>query len=52
MAKRGKTGRFTAEQVRAIRSDSRTLRKVAADYGVTYAAIAKIKNREMYRDVE
>lgn len=44
--------KLTAEQVRAIRSDERTLVAIAADYGVSFSMISQIKRRESWREIE
>lgn len=40
--------KLTEKQVRAIRKDSRSLRKIAEDYGVNNTLIGKIKRRERW----
>ena len=45
---RGRKGRFTDEQVRAIRKDPRLHRVIADEYGVDRSEIWKIKNRKNY----
>jgi hypothetical protein len=42
---------LTAEQIRAIRSDTRYHRVIAADYGVTESCIAKIQQGKRWRHV-
>lgn len=44
--------RLTDEQVRAIRTDSRPGRAIAADYGLSQCAIHHIKSRKTYKEVE
>ena len=44
--------RFTADEVRAIRKDTRRVVEIAAQYGVTRESIYKIKNRKTYSIIE
>lgn len=41
--------KFTDGQVRAIRSDTRSLKDIAEDYGVTPSNIAHIRTRRTYK---
>lgn len=41
--------RLTEENVRAIRTDSRPLRIIAAEYGVTESHVCRIRNRVQWR---
>ena len=43
--------KFTDEQIRAIRSDTRTHREIGADYGVSKTAIRDIKIKKNYVEV-
>lgn len=43
--------KLTADDVRAIKSDNASLRKIAAKYGVGQTAIFRIKHGEYWRDV-
>lgn len=43
--------KLTADQVRAIRKDSRQLRVIAVDYGVDQAVIFRVRKGTSYRDV-
>jgi hypothetical protein len=52
-ARRGKGGLYmTAEKVRAIREDQRSLRKIATDYGVSFSYIGEIKSGKKWRTAE
>lgn len=42
---------FTAEQIRAIRTDQRLVREIAAAYGVNRKTIRGIRSRRYYADV-
>jgi hypothetical protein len=42
--------KLTLEQVNLIRSDERTYREIASEYGVSQTAIWKIKNRMKWND--
>lgn len=44
--------KLTADQVRAIRLDSRSQRVIAENYGVTQGAIAHIKTRRSWRHID
>lgn len=44
--------RLTDEQARAIRSDDRTSREIAKEYGVSKTTISNIKKRKIYAEVE
>jgi hypothetical protein len=48
----GKSAKLNDEKVRAIRADTRTLKVIAAEYGVTYQAIHHIKSRKNWAHVE
>jgi hypothetical protein len=48
---RGGPTKLTAEKVRAIRADSRSLRVIAADYGVTFSNIRQIKTGQTWQHV-
>ena len=41
--------RLSADQVTAIRSDTRSQRKIAADYGITQVAVHHIKHRKTWK---
>lgn len=41
--------KLTETQVRGIRSDTRTHRAIAKDYGITYALVGKIKRKETWK---
>ena len=41
--------RFTEEQVRAIRADTRSQQTIANDYGVSQPVISRLKNRKTWR---
>jgi hypothetical protein len=43
--------KLTESQIREIRIDQRSLRKIAKDYGVSYRAIGYIKNRITWKHV-
>lgn len=45
-------GKFTAEMVREIRVDTRSLRRIGLEYGVTGQAIKQIRDRKTYRWVD
>lgn len=44
--------RFTHEQIRAIRHSSKSNRELAREFGVSHSAIANIKSRKCYKEVE
>jgi len=44
--------KLTEDQVRAIRSDLRKQREIAADYGVTQGAVAAIKSRRTWKHLD
>ena len=44
--------KLTEDQVRAIRTDNRLHRKIAAEYGVTRANISYIKRRNTWRHLD
>lgn len=44
------SSRLTSEQVRAIKSSTLSLRKLAEQYGMTYGHIGKIKRGELWVD--
>lgn len=44
--------KLTDEQVRAIRKDSRSSRKVGADYGIDHKGVLAIRNYKSYQHVE
>ena len=44
--------RLTAEQIKAIRADTRSIRAISRDYGLSYAAIHKICKRLTYCEIE
>ncbi len=46
-----KSGRFTDDEVREIRQSRRPVRALAEEYGVSFAAIQKIRSRRSYRHV-
>lgn len=50
MAARGRAGaaKLTPEQVLAVRDDTRSHRAIAADYGVSHAAVGYVKRRKVY----
>ena len=41
--------KLTETQVRAIRADTRILREIAADHGVSMIQISRIKNRTRWK---
>ena len=43
--------KLTEEQVRAIRADPRTMRAIAADYGITATPVCLIKQRKRWKHV-
>jgi len=43
---RASKAKLTAKQVRAIRQDQRTLRAIAADYGIGHTSVLAIKQRK------
>ena len=43
--------RLSSDDIRIIRQSSRTQMDLAGEYGVSQAAICKIKNKRTYRDV-
>lgn len=43
--------KLTAEQVRAVRADRRTHRRIAADYGVSHYAIQRIKSGKTWNSL-
>lgn len=43
-----KSSKLTAEQVKAIRKDTRTLKEIGKDYGVSYTTIHYIKLRKKW----
>jgi len=43
--------RFTEEQVRTIRADTRNQRAVADEYGVNQSVISRLKNRKTWRSL-
>jgi hypothetical protein len=51
IAKRRQRRLFTAEQINAIRSDQRSVRQIARDYGVHHKMICGIKCGQYYADV-
>lgn len=44
--------RFTEDQIRAIRADTRLLREIAMEYGCDYRNVSHIKRRTKYAWVE
>ena len=48
---RYRTRRFTDEQVRAIRSDTRPRAEIAKEYGLHVMTVGEIKRRELFADV-
>jgi hypothetical protein len=44
--------KLTADQVRAIRADGRTLKAIAADYGITFTNVHHIKTRASWAWLE
>jgi hypothetical protein len=49
--RRRKRAKLTDAQVRAIRKDPRTGFEIAADYGITYQQVSRIKRRERWTHV-
>lgn len=51
MAKRQRSGqsKLTWEQVRAIRADGRSQRKIAADYGIAQTSVGRILRGKCYK---
>jgi len=45
------TSKLAEDQVRSIRSDPRSQRAIARDYGVSQTAISEIKNRKRWRHI-
>ena len=43
--------KLTAEQVRAIRSSTKTTKELCEEYGVSQASMYKVINRKSYRDI-
>lgn len=43
--------KLTEEQVLAIRSDTRSYRKIAPDYGITYSTVGEIKRRLIWKHI-
>ena len=43
--------KMTADQVRAIRRDTRLLREIAADYGITSGSVSRIKLRGNWKHI-
>jgi hypothetical protein len=43
--------KLTEEQVREIRSDSRTGRQIAADYGISDVLVSQIKKRKVWKHI-
>lgn len=48
---RGGNSRLTENQVRAIRADHRSQRRIAADYGITQANVSSLKLRKTWSHV-
>lgn len=48
----GKSAKLSADKVRAIRADIRTLKAIAAEYGVTHQAIHHIKSGKNWAHVK
>lgn len=46
-----RSGRFTDDEVREIRQSRRTVRALAEEYGVSFAAIQKIRSQRSYKHV-
>lgn len=46
-----KKRKLTDEQVRSIRRDTRTLKQIAGDYGMSFSKISDVKRGNTYRDV-
>lgn len=44
--------KLTDADIPVIRTDSRSLREIAADYGVTFALIGQIKNKKVWSHIE
>jgi len=44
--------RLSEKDVRKIRTDTRQLRAIAADYGVVITTISAIKHRKIWRHVD
>lgn len=42
---------FTAEQIRAIRTDQRSARQLAEEFGINHTTILGIRSRRYYADV-
>ena len=51
-ALRKNIGKLTPVQVRAIRADTRSCKKIGQEYNLSESAIAKIRRRDSYIDVE
>ena len=47
----GTGGRFTPEQIRAIRADQRIYSLIATEYGISIPFVSRIKNRRRYAHV-
>jgi hypothetical protein len=43
--------KLTEEQVHAIRSDDRAMRKIANDYSVSYSTVHEIKLRKIWKHI-
>lgn len=43
--------KFTPEQIRRIRADTRSLKRIGRDYGVHHTTILRLKRGSVYRDV-
>lgn len=41
-------GKLSPEDVRKIRSDQRSIRTIASEYGVNSSCISRVKNRQLY----
>ena len=50
-ALRRRPRRFSAEQIQAIRADTRSLAAISAAYGINISTVKKIRGRITYRDV-
>lgn len=44
--------KLSEDDVRAIRKDTRSSRKVAADYGIDHKQVLAVRNRKAYKHVE